>query len=61
MTQCLSKSEGLIILDHCTVKLKQETFPNKKLAPAFDWLCSWIEAADWAMVPKFKYFAGFLH
>ena len=35
-----------------TVKSKQEKFPTKNLSSAFnyfDWLRSWIEAADWLM------------
>ena len=46
------------------VKSKEGKFPNEKSSPAFDcfdWLRSWIEAADWSMVPRFKVFAGFLN
>ena len=42
-------------------KSKQEKFPAQSSSSAFncfDWLRSWIEAADWWMVPKF---AGFLN
>ena len=46
-----------------TVKSKQKKFPAKNSSSAFDcfdWLRSWIEAADWLMVQKFKIFGGFL-
>ena len=46
-----------------TVKSKQEKFPAKNQASVFDCfdlLHGWIEAADWLMVSKLNFFAGFL-
>ena len=43
-----------------TVKSKQEKFPTENLFSTFDWLRSWIEAADRSMVPKIQIFSGFL-
>ena len=31
-----------------------------KADPAFDWLCNWIKATDWLMVPNFKTFCRLL-
>ena len=44
-----------------TVKSRQEKFLAENLSSAFDWLRSWIKAADWSIMPKFKFFAGFLN
>ena len=41
-----------------TVKSKQEKFPAENLSSAFDcfdWLHSWIEAADWSMGTKLNF------
>ena len=50
---CVHKNNIKIV----TGKSKQKKFPAENLFSAFDcfdWLRSWIEAADWSMVPKFK-------
>ena len=46
-----------------TDKSKQVKFPAENSPSAydcFDWLHCWIKAADWSMVPIFKFFRGLL-
>ena len=41
--------------------IKTKKNPNKKLTPALNQQRSCIEAADWSIVPQFKFFEGFLN
>ena len=48
-----------ITLQTITVKSELECFPAKWLAPSIGWFCSWIQGADWSIMPKLKIFTLF--
>ena len=50
------------MLENVTIKSKEGKFPAENSSSALnciDWLCSWIKAANWSMMPKFKFFCRF--